>query len=170
MDAGVKRSWHVKQRRFLIFNPPWHLVVTNLHFTQDGMTTILFVFRWYQIGHAVVHLYVFRCLKCSLTENQSIVAMWSYVISSSWPSIGDWIVANLERLPLPTSRIHLKITLFITCQDPLIEEVDLCYRTQRGSCFAKWRLYFFFVRTFWFNYHLWRQGFSPFDSISTSTV
>ena len=22
------------------------------------MTTILFVFRWYQIGHAVVHLYV----------------------------------------------------------------------------------------------------------------
>ena len=47
MDAGVKeRSGHVKQRRFLIFNPPWHLVVTNLHFTQDGMTTILFVFRW----------------------------------------------------------------------------------------------------------------------------
>ena len=96
--------------------------------------------------------------------------MWSYVISSSWPSIGDWIVANLERLPLPTSRIHLKITLFITCQDPLTEEVDLCYRTQRASCFAKWRLYFFFVRTFWFNYHLWQQGFSPSESTSTSTV
>ena len=45
-----------------------------------------------------------------------------------------------------------------------------CYRTQRASCFAKWRLYFFFVRTFWFNYHLWRQSFSPCDSILTSTV
>ena len=45
-----------------------------------------------------------------------------------------------------------------------------CYRTQRASCFAKWRLYFFFVRTFWFNYHLWQQGFSPSESTSTSTV
>ena len=45
-----------------------------------------------------------------------------------------------------------------------------CYRTQRASCFAKWRLYFFFFRTFWFNYHLWRQSFSPCDSILTSTV
>ena len=29
-----------------------------------------------------------------------------------------------------------------------------CYRTQRASCFAKWKLYSFFVRTFWFKYHL----------------
>jgi len=45
-----------------------------------------------------------------------------------------------------------------------------CHRTQRVSSYGKWRLHVFYVRTLGFNYHLWEQGFSPCDSISTSTV
>ena len=39
-----------------------------------------------------------------------------------------WLNHGLPRmivLPLPTSRINLKTTLFIICQDPHAEEVDL---------------------------------------------
>ena len=71
---------------------------------------------------------MFRCFECFLNENQSIVAMWSSVVSSSWPSICDSVNRGLTLmvvLTLPTSRIYLKTTLFITCQDSLVEEVDL---------------------------------------------
>ena len=161
VDAGVEeRSGRVKQQRFLIFNPPWHLVVTNFHFTQDGMTMILFVFRWYQIGHAVVHHYVsvFGMLAHWKPKYRRYVILCCLVVLIFYP----WLNRGLPQtivLSLPTSRIHLRITLFITCQDPLAEEVDLLLSHAKGFMFPEIRLYFFFVRTFWFSYHLWFKVF-----------
>ena len=73
-----------------------------------------------------------------------------------------WLNRGLPQtivLPLSTSRIHLRITLFITCQDPLAEEVDLLLSHAKSFMFPEIRLYFFFVRTFWFSYHLWFKVF-----------
>ena len=111
---------------------------------------------------------MFRCLECSLIENQSIVATWSYTWSYTYLRnlvvliFYPWLNRGLPQtivLPLPTSRIHLRITLFITCQDPLAEEVDLLLSHAKGFMFPEIRLYFFFVRTFWFSYHLWFKVF-----------
>ena len=137
-----------------------HLVVTNFHFTQDGMTTILFVFRWYQIGHAVVHYYVsvFGMLSHWKPKYRRYVILCCLVVLIFYP----WLNRGLPQtivLSLPTSRIHLRITLFITCQDPLAEEVDLLLSHAKGFMFPEIRLYFFFVRTFWFSYHLWFKVF-----------
>ena len=125
-----------KATKVLIFNPPWHLLVTNLHFTQDVMTTILFVFRWYKIGHAEVHheVSVFGMLAHWKPKYRCYVILCHLVVLTSYL----WMNCGLPRtiaLPLPTSLIYLKITLFITCQDPPAP-----------------------------------QGFSPCDSISTSTA
>ena len=49
-----------------------------------------------------------------------------------------WLNRGLPRtivLPLPTSRIHLKTTLFILCQDPHAEEVDLLLSHAKGLMF-----------------------------------
>ena len=121
VDAGVEeRSGHVKQGRFLIFKPPWHLVVTNLHFTQDGMTTILFVFRWYQIGHAVVHYYVsvFGMLSHWKPKYRRYVILCCLVVLIFYL----WLNRGLPRtivLPLPTLRIHLRITLSVIARKGL---------------------------------------------------
>ena len=84
-----------------------------------------------------------------------------------------WINCGLPRtiaLPLPTSLIYLKFTLYITCLDPPAEEVDLLLSHAKGFMFREIKAVVFYVRTFWFNHHLWWQGFSPCDSISTSTA
>ena len=132
------RTVKVRKATVLIFNPPWHLVVTNLHFTQDGMTTILFVFRWYQIGHAVVHYYVsvFGMLSHWKPKYRRYVILCCLVVLIFYP----WLNRGLPQtivLPLPTSRIHLRITLFITCQDPLAEEVDLLLSHAKGFMFRE---------------------------------
>ena len=63
MEVGLSwmPEWKNGQAReatyTVIFNPPWHLVVTNLHFTWE-MTKILFIFHWYQLGHAAMHHYI----------------------------------------------------------------------------------------------------------------
>ena len=124
------------------------------------MTTILFVFRWYQIGHAVVHYYVsvFGMLSHWKPNYRRYVILCCLVVLIFYP----WLNRGLPQtivLPLPTSRIHLRITLFITCQDPLAEEVDLLLSHAKGFMFPEIRLYFFFVRTFWFSYHLWFKVF-----------
>ena len=124
------------------------------------MTTILFVFRWYQIGHAVVHYYVsvFGMLSHWKPKYRRYVILCCLVVLIFYP----WLNRGLPQtivLPLPTSRIHLRITLFITCQDPLAEEVDLLLSHAKGFMFPEIRLYFFFVRTFWFSYHLWFKVF-----------
>ena len=160
-----------KATKVLIFNPPWHLVVTNLHFTQDGTTTILFVFRWYKIGHAEVHheVSLFGMLAHWKPKYRSYVILCHLVVLTFYL----WINCGLPRtiaLPLPTSLIYLKITLFITCLDPPAEEVDLLLSHAKGFMFREIKAVVFYVRTFWFNHHLWWQGFSPCDSISTSTA
>ena len=160
-----------KATKVLIFNPPWHLVVTNLHFTQDGMTTILFVFRWYKIGHAEVHheVSLFGMLAHWKPKYRCYVILCHLVVLTFYL----WINCGLPRtiaLPLPTSLIYLKITLFITCLDPPAEEVDLLLSHAKGFMFREIKAVVFYVRTFWFNHHLWWQGFSPCDSISTSTA
>ena len=124
------------------------------------MTTILFVFRWYQIGHAVVHYYVlvFGMLSHWKPKYRRYVILCCLVVLIFYP----WLNRGLPQtivLPLPTSRIHLRITLFITCQDPLAEEVDLLLSHAKGFMFPEIRLYFFFVRKFWFSYHLWFKVF-----------
>ena len=124
------------------------------------MTTILFVFRWYQIGHAVVHYYVsvFGILSHRKPKYRRYVILCCLVVLIFYP----WLNRGLPQtivLPLPTSRIHLRITLFITCQDPLAEEVDLLLSHAKGFMFPEIRLYFFFVRTFWFSSHLWFKVF-----------
>ena len=124
------------------------------------MTTILFVFRWYQIGNAVVHYYVsvFGMLSHWKPKYRRYVILCCLVVLIFYP----WLNRGLPQtivLPLPTSRIYLRITLFITCQDPLAEEVDLLLSHAKGFMFPEIRLYFFFVRTFWFSYHLWLQVF-----------
>ena len=86
-----------------------------------------------------------------------------------------WLNRGLPRtivLPLPTSLIHLKTTLFIICQHPHAEEVDLLLSHAKGFMFRciLVSLYSFFVQTFWVNYHLCWQGLSPCDGLSTSTV
>ena len=124
------------------------------------MTTILFVFRWYQIAHTVVHYYdsVFGMLSHWKPKYRRYVILCCLVdlIFSLWLNRG---LPQTIVLSLPTSRIHLRITLFITCQDPLAEEMDLLLSQAKGVMFREIRLYFFFVRTFWFNYHLWLQVF-----------
>ena len=120
------------------------------------MTTILFVFRWYQIGHAVVHYYVsvFGMLSHWKPNYRRYVILCCLVVLIFY----HWLNRGLPQtivLPSPTSRIHLRITLFITCQDPLAEEVDLLLSHAKGFMFPEIRQYFFFVRTFWFSYHLW---------------
>ena len=124
------------------------------------MTTILFVFRWYQIGHAVVHYYVsvLGMLSHWKPKYRRYVILCCLVVLIFYP----WLNRGLPQtivLPLPTSRIHLRITLFITCQDPLAEEVDLLLSHTKSFMFPEIRLYFFFVRTFWFSYHLWFKVF-----------
>ena len=124
------------------------------------MTTILFVFRWYQIAHTVVHYYdsVFGMLSHWKPKYRRYVILCCLVVLIFYL----WLNRGLPQtivLPLPTSRIHLRITLFITCQDPLAEEVDLLLSHAKGFMFPEIRLYFFFVRTFWFSYHLWLQVF-----------
>ena len=144
VGTGVEeQSGRVKWRRLLIFNPPWHLVVTNFYFTQDEMTTILFVFHWYQIGHAVVHHYVsvFGMLAHWKPKYRRYVILCCLVVLIFYP----WLNRGLPQtivLPLPTSRIHLRITLFITCQDPLAEEVDLLLSHAKGFMFREIKLYF----------------------------
>ena len=149
-----------KATKVLIFNPPWHLVVTNLHFTQDGMTTILFVFRWYKMGHTEVHheVSLFGMLAHWKPKYRCYVILCHLVVLTFYL----WINCGLPRtiaLPLPTSLIYLKITLFITCLDPPAEEVDLLLSHAKGFMFREIKAVVFYVRTFWFNHHLWWQGF-----------
>ena len=105
---------------------------------------------------------MFRCLECSLTENwpkyRRYVILCCLVVLIFYPWLNRGLPQTIE-LPLPTSRIHLRIMLFITCQDPLAEEVDLLLSHAKGFMFPEIRLYFFFVRTFWFSYHLWFKVF-----------
>ena len=86
-----------------------------------------------------------------------------------------WLNRGLPQtivLPLPTSLIHLKTTLFIICQHPHAEEVDLLLSHAKGFMFRciLVSLYSLFVQTFWVNYHLCWKGLSPCDGLSTSTI
>ena len=152
----VQGAWSTK-----VFNVKPAMTPCRHQFAfQDGMTTILFVFRWYQIGHAVVYYYVlvFGMLSHWKPKYRRYVILCCLVVLIFYP----WLNRGLPQtivLPLPTSRIHLKITLFITCQVPLAEEVDLLLSHAKGFMFPEIRLYFFFVRTFWFSYHLWFKVF-----------
>ena len=134
---------------------------------------ILFVFRWCQIGHTVVHHYVsvFGMLAHWKPKYRRYVIFCYLVVLtiSLWLNHGlPWTIV----LPLPTSRIHLKTTLFIIRQDLHAEEVDLLLSHAKGFMFRciLVSLYSFFVQTFWVNYHLCWQGLSPCDGLSTSTI
>ena len=96
------------------------LVVTNFYFTQDEMTIILFVFHWYQIGHAVVHHYVsvFGMLAHWKPKYRRHAILCCLVVLIFYL----WLNRGLPRtivLPLPTSRIHLRITLSVIARKGL---------------------------------------------------
>ena len=78
---------------------------------QDGMTTILFLFRWYQLGHFVVHHYVSvfgmqsslcdLMLSCNL-DLLSVTESWltsydSTTIADLTNSLADYTVYHLPR-------------------------------------------------------------------------
>ena len=138
---------------------------------QDGMTTIFFPFRWYQLGHFVVHQYVsvFGMLAHWKPKYRGYVILCCLVILIFYLWLNRGLLRTIV-LPLPTSRIHSKITLFITCQDPLAEEVDLLLSHAKGFMFCEIKAVFFLPSNILIKSHLWWQGFSPCDSISTSTV
>ena len=59
----------------------------------------------------------------------------------------SWLTSN-DSITIADLTIHLRIKLFITCQDPLAEEVDLLLSHAKSFMFPEIRLFFFFVRTF----------------------
>ena len=111
---------------------------------QDGMTKILFLFRWYQLGHFVVHHYVsvFGMLAHWKSKYCRYVILCCLVILTFYLWLNRGLLSTIV-LPLPTSRIHSKITLFITCQDPLAGEVDLLLSHAKGFMFCEIKAVFF---------------------------
>ena len=95
---------------------------------------ILFVFRWCQIGHAVVHIYVsvFGMLGHRKPKYHRYVIFCYLVVLTIYLWLNRGLPPTIV-LPWPTSRIHLKTTLFIICQDPLAEEADLLLSHAKGG-------------------------------------
>ena len=153
-----ERSGCVKQRRFLIFNLPWHFVfVTNLHFTHDVMKTILFVLRWYHLGNAEVHHFVsvFGMLAHWNTKYHHYVISCYLIVLTFYL----WLNRGLPRTIASPSPTLLEFTKRLRCLSFATIHSQMrwtsCHRTQRASSYGKWRLHVFYVRTLRFNYHLW---------------
>ena len=139
-------GWKKGQRRFFNIQPAMTLRRHQFAFHSGGNDKNLFSYSADINSAMLKSTTMFRCFKCFLNENQSIVAMWSSVVSSSWPSICDSVNRGFTLtvvLALPTSRIYLKTTLFITCQDPLAEEVDLLLSHAKGFMFREMTAVFF---------------------------
>ena len=69
---------------------------------------------------------------CDLLLVVLTISLW---LNHGWP--------RTVVLPLSTSRIHLKTTLFIICQDPHAEEVDLLLLHAKGFMFREIKAVFF---------------------------
>ena len=100
----------------------------------DAMTTILFVFRWYHLGRAVVHHYVsvFGMLAHWKPKYRYYAISIYLIVSIFYLWLNHRSVPRTIASPSLNLRIHVKVT---TCTTNLQRRWTSCYRTQRASHF-----------------------------------